>query len=91
MRKEHIMNNWSVVVHHAAARHYRLGCEDTTLRVHSSVHMDNGISAVIRESHEDPAAYPLQTACTPARLLALLRQIAARLLAIAGHSSAVSK
>jgi hypothetical protein len=36
------------------------------------------------------AAYPPRTASTPARLLALLRQIAARPRAIAGHGSAVS-
>jgi len=67
----------SVLVHHAAVRHYRPGQEETTLRVLSSVHTHAGIYAVIREPQEDPARCEAPTSLSRP-LGAFPRRVAAR-------------
>jgi len=71
------MNNWSVLVHHAATHPYRPGQEDTTLRVLSSERGDVGILAVIQEPQYAATADRVQAARLPVRLLAYLRAVAA--------------
>jgi len=71
------MNNWSVLVHHAATHHYRPGQEDSTLRVLSSERGDVGILAVIHEPQSAATAGRVQAARLPARLRACLRAVTA--------------
>jgi hypothetical protein len=67
------MNNWSVLVHHAAAHHYKSGPEDFTQRVLSPVHRDAGISIVIRRPQDEPVDRQIRKASVPARLVTVLR------------------
>ena len=71
------MNNWSVLVHHAATHQYRPGQEDTTLQALSSVQSDAGIEAVIHEAQHAPTGDQVRTARAPIWLLAFLRHRAA--------------
>lgn len=71
------MNNWSVLVHHAATHPYRPGQEDTTLRVLSSERSDAGILAAIHEPQYATIPNQAHAVRLPARLLACLRALAA--------------